>query len=639
MGEGQRSAPPGESPMRSLPRLGKSRIAFFSTFISINSVTLKRGNTFSAMRKRPNEYVGPLLVLGLCVAFSLRCADDSVAPGPVPSDRVCASRVIGPDGGAVTLGRARVVIPPGALDYSLEISICEVPSPPNPPANHTLASIGYSFEPYHYEFKESVTVYIDYDTSTAHPSLGRLDNDFDVRWEFVGGTACSDGVAAWKGRMLGIYAVTDFLALKEVYVSTRSKGVNAAGTRDDPLPTISAGINASVGAGTPYPSVYAATGTYQDNISLVSGVSVYGGYDGASWEPVVGARSVVALGTAAVYGEDITDTTRITNIDFRRGDASAPSANSVALHLVSCGEQLQFEGCRFEAGNGADGSKGSDGGDGGRGASGGSASDVKGGAGGAGCNAGGKGGDGAWMIGGNGEAGEGPNAGSGGGGTIVVIVVTVRDAQVGGNGGFGSPGPHGFGGSSTGAATRDGWIPSSGANGTAGTCGSGGGGGGGAASYIGPGGGGGGGGGGGHGGGGGQGGRGGGSSLAVYLFESKPVFTNCEFVAGAGGTGGSGGNGGSGGSGGDGGICDISWGQELGAKGGKGGWGGNGGGGQGGPGGLSYCIYRAGSVSYSVTINGGVFTAGTAGDGGPGGFRGDSQALAGHKGLAGEVGP
>ena len=562
-----------------------------------------------------------------------------MAPGPVPSDRVCASRVIGPDGGEVTLGKARVVIPPGALDNSLEISICEVRSPPNPPANHTLESIGYSFEPYHYEFNESVTVYIDYDTSTAYPSLGRLDNDFDVRWEFAEDAACSEGVATWKGRMLGIYVVTDFLALKEVYVSTRSKGVNAAGTRGDPLPTISAGINASVGAGTPYPPVYVATGTYKDNISLASGVSVCGGYDDASWELVAGVRSVVALGKAAVYGEDITDTTRITNIDFRRGDATAPSANSVALHLVSCGEQLQFEGCRFEACDGADGAKGGDGDDGARGSNGGFASDVTGGAGGAGCNAGGTGGNGAWMIGGNGEAGEGPNPGGGGGGTIVVIVVTTRDAQDGGNGGSGSPGPHGLGGSSAGTATRDEWLPSSGANGTAGTCGSGGGGGGGAASYLGPGGGGGGGGGGGHGGGGGLGGRGGGSSLAVYLFESKPVFTNCEFVAGVGGTGSSGGNGGSGGSGGDSGFGDISWGGEFGAKGGKGGRGGDGGGGQGGPGGLSYCVYRAGSVSSGVTIIGGVFTVGTAGDGGPGGFRGDSQAPAGQRGLAGEVGP
>jgi len=589
------------------------------------------------MRKTPGGFVGPLLAVGLCLAFTVQCDDDPVAPGPEPPEPVCASRTIGPDGGEVILGQARVVIPPGALDYSLKISICEVSSPPNPPPNHTFEGIGYSFEPHHYEFNESVTVHVSYDTSTAGPSLGRLEDDFDVHWELADGTACENGVATWRGRMLGIYAVTDFVALKEVYVSTRSKGVNAAGTKDDPLPTISAGIDASVGAGAPHPPVYVATGTYQDSITLAPGVSVHGGYDDETWQPVPAARSIVALGASTVFAEGIIDTTHITNLDFRAGDATDPSTNSVALHLVSCGRLLEFEGCRFEAGNGAGGAEGADGDRAAKGSDGGWGGDVDGGAGGDGCHNGGKGGDGAWLVGGRGARGAGPDGGAGGAGelaiSIGVVHITLVDAQNGGDGAGGSTGAHGSGGGSAGTATGGGWVASSGPNGAAGACGSGGGGGGGGAA----GGGGGGGGGGGREGGGGRGGGGGGSSLAVYLFDSEPVFSDCEFVTAGGGVGGRGGNGAPGGGGGEPGWAGPAFGK--GAKGGRGGRGGAGGGGQGGPGGSSYCVYRAGPASYNVTIEGGIFAAGSAGDGGLGGFRAESQAPAGAKGKVGEVGP
>lgn len=596
-----------------------------------------------------------LIPLILILILSVQCGNDSsVGPGPEPPPQNSASKTIDENGGELALGdEAWVNIPAGALDSALVITITRVLEPLNPPANYVSQGAAYSFTPHRYPFNVPVTIGVTYDGDAADPSMVRLDDDADNSWEPVGGADCSDGTATCSSSTFSILSVTSFQALDEVYVSTDSQGPNAAGTREDPLASISGGIEASLAAGAPYPPVMVASGTFAELVEFAEGVSVQGGLDGETWEyssePV--SYSIVDLGPNYARATGITDSTRIAGLVLVARDATVESTSSVALHVVDCAEGLRFVNCRFIAGKGADGSSGnngSKGGDGGRGGDAGENEPVHwhGGAGGSGSLAGGGGGNGCVAIPGiMGAAGAGFMCGGlGGSGAIPPSV-----AIVGGNGGWGGNGANGARGTSDGVASSDGWWPSYAGNGNGGAVGCGGGGGGGGShlwdvnSAMG----GGGGGGGGYGGAPGSGGRGGGSSFAVFLWDSSPVFVNCEFYSGEGGHGGKGGDGGERGLGGDPGISyGGSW-SDRGARGGYGGHGGLGGSGGGGAGGNSFCVYRFGSVCENADFsacNTWDFHPGPVGRGGAGGQAVDSisegvQAPRGDDGLSGIIGP
>jgi len=578
------------------------------------------------------------LLLGLLVL--VQCGDNPTSPPRRPAAEPSVSKIFDRSGGELALGdEAWIVIPPGALDDSLKVTITKKASPPNLPANFALAGYGYSFEPHHYEFVLPVTVHTVYDTTVAAPSMVKTDDDFDRYWDFLGDASCEDGVASCSAATLGLYGVARFRALETVHVATGSRGMHATGESDDPLPTITAGIEASLQAGRPYPPVLVAAGDYTESLTLHPGISIHGGRDPGTWASVNDAWSVVDLGMTATYGSGITDTTVVSGLDLRAANTAPPVINSVALQLVSCGEELRFVRCRFLAGRGTDGSRGLDGSDTSSGSRGFNASGASGGDGGPGHHRGGRGGDGKYLIDGQrGTAGEGPYPGGGGvGGSGFTREDT---GESGFNGGSGDDGANGTGGSSDGLAPATGWVPALGGNGRAGAHGSGGGGGGGAMSTIWAGGGGGGGGSGGWGATGGFGGRGGGSSFAVYLYDAFPVFERCEFFSGDGGDGGPGGDGGRGGGGGGGGT-GATLGFVKGGDGGRGGRGGHGGGGQGGPGGSSFCIYRAGSACRDLTLIQAAFAFGAAGAGGEGGHaaRTGTAADEGAMGQTGEISP
>ena len=73
-------------------------------------------------------------------------------------------------------------------------------------------------------------------------SIPTLEDDDDTFWEFQDEAEFADAAAMVDNDELGIFTVADFDALESVYVSTNSQGLNAAGTADDPLPLISAGV-------------------------------------------------------------------------------------------------------------------------------------------------------------------------------------------------------------------------------------------------------------------------------------------------------------------------------------------------------------------------------------------------------------
>ncbi|MCB9609556.1 MAG: hypothetical protein H6716_23395 [Polyangiaceae bacterium] len=376
---------------------------------------------------------------------------------------------------------------------------------------------------------------------------------------------------------------------------------SADGTTGAPLRTINAGVEKARETGRHY--VFVSTGTYQESINLVDGISIYGGYDSeAGWARArrevtrVQASTInEGLEIVGASGSGVSSETTIAHLSIVVPSAPAqqPSVSVVGLRCVDC-PGLRVADSTIEMGNashGFSGQPGVAGAAGGPGGPGGEAScddDIQPPAGGAGGTSqcgmgGGQGGTGGESED-RGQPGRpGRPVGSGGAGGA--------PNQPGGAGQPGAAGVAGVSGMSGGAGTWSSlaqWVPGTGQDGAPGLHGgggSGGGGGGGEDCAVfcveGTGNGGGGGGGGGCAGGGGEHGGGGGGSFGVVLVRSAGAkLLRMTIRMGNGGDAGGGGVGGSGGPAGyagAGGTACITDSQEPGGAGGFGGPGGNGG--------------------------------------------------------------
>ncbi len=565
-------------------------------------------------------YGAAATVLFLLVLLS--CSTKKMIGPPPPLPPVSGS--IGVAGGQLTLGGATIVVGAGALDSAVIFTITQILAPGNAPANYIFSEPAYSFEPHQYVFKSNISITINHNANLISPALFYLENGEDSLWDSHEGVSYDAGQVTILTNHLSIFTVGGFVPMGQIYVSNKSRGVIAKGTKEDPLPTITLGVAASKQAGYPCPKVYVAEGTYREDLRFQNGVSVRGGYDSTNWNEKADAFSIIELQTQAAVANSIDSTTNISKLKIIASYTAGPSGNSVALRINTSGENLVFDSCWIIAGNGGNGDAGVPGGNGSVG--------LVGGNGGSG-SAGGPGG-GCWMGGyggcfSNGGSGAGSLAGGGG----VAGWLLSPPGGNGGSGGDGTSGANGAGGGFGNVANGE-WTPGKGGAGKEGNCGSGGGGGGSGYILLGSCLGGGGGGGGGYGGVEGQGGGGGGGSMAVYIYSSSPIIQNCQLTAGKGGDGGTGGNGGRGGAGGSGGT-----GYSTGGDGGRGGNGGLAGGGQGGPGGVSYCVFRI--VGSNPAVVRCVLTVGQPGAGGVGGRQGGDgpQAVKGDDGFAIETGP
>jgi hypothetical protein len=467
------------------------------------------------------------------------------------------------------------------------------------------------------------------------------------------------------------------------------------GTKAQPKRNVQSAINAAT---TLKPFVLVSKGTYGETVTFKAGVHVHGGYDAtANWARGGSNPVVLQGGTVGAYAADITVRTVISHVSIKASAAAGTGASSFGLWSTGCNAYLEFHRVSIIGGNGAAGTGGGDGSTGGGGATGGAGAPGCEDSGGfcASCSrpAGGAGGsrsclaNGIWSVskgGGGGQPAHGGGWGdSGGAGTVDAVAVTSggvggyssggcsfcghtcpvypnprEDAcqgAAGSAGATGAAGSNGSGGGAIGSFSPAGYSPAGGGTGADGAVGRPGGGGGGGTggndycdSYGSAGGGGTGGndycdsygsagGGGGSGGCGGTaatGGTGGGASVAVFLWNSSPTFSDVTVVSGTGGGGGDGGVGGSGGSGAYGGGafdggCSEQDDGGCGGYGGRGGDGGRGGHGGGGGGGPSVGLVQGGSsapVLYSVTyqIGSGGFKGVSRGSGGNSGSNGSS---------------
>ena len=442
----------------------------------------------------------------------------------------------------------------------------------------------------------------------------------------------------------------------------------ASGTMEAPVRTIAQAQRLIEGDAS---WVLVAEGLYEEQLALVPGLHIAGGYD-ASWAHT-SARPVVRAPSPALSATDVSETTRVVALEVESLDAAEPGGNSIAASLVRS-SGVVLERVDLRAGDGAGGESpmapaapspapaGRRGADGVRAGLCAGASSVAPtpGAGGArvaacGCGAGGFGGrtgnfEGSVATGGSRGLsptecggfvfGTTPGGLPGTGGA---------DGRSGTRGADGTLGVPGLGAGPLGSFSESGYEPPSGTDGTPGTPGFGGGGGGGAdgcaldhdALCTASGGTGGGGGTGGCAGAAGTGGTGGGASIGLYLWQSEPVLIRVVIAAGNGGNGGNGARGGQGGQGGLGGeagrgfsaTCVGGGRAAAGGIGGAGGDGGAGGGGGGGSGGPSIGIVLGresaqGSGSMSVSISTGLGgVRGLGGGSAPGGENGVVQPM------------
>ena len=451
-------------------------------------------------------------------------------------------------------------------------------------------------------------------------------------------------------------SVTDVFVMEDktraIFVTKLGNDVNA-GTRASPVRTIVRGLGLATAAGGGT-DVYVANGEYEETIGLQTGVSIYGGFQTATW-----LRDPLTFPTLLTGGPSMTTVIGLNASDviidgMRIRTPNEATATGLSVHTVFLKQtqNITITNSEITAGNALGGSGGQFGSNGVQGHPGDVGANAvctatpTGGSGGAPGQpgppsagsqlgvTGGEGGDGGSqnLSGENGSSGSSSGSITGGDGGAGGTSTSLAGAP-GVAGTNGMSGQNGAGGDQVGTLSSAGYVPADGANGTSGTSGSGGGGGGGGAGTT-TGAGGGGGGGGASGGGGnlGQGGKGGPGSFAILVMSSTGITVDHNtIVTGRGGTGGSGGVGGNGTPGGLGGSAgDGCGGGGNGGRGGNGGSGGSGGHGGGGGGGPSIGIIH--DAASTVTI--GPSNTFQIGQPGGGGF---SQGTQGSSGIAGNA--
>jgi len=452
---------------------------------------------------------------------------------------------------------------------------------------------------------------------------------------------------------------------------------NLVGDMAHPFKTINAAIGFADGKD-PKLEVYTSKGQYQEQIQVLDGVSVYGGYDSSlAWKRNIDEHKAMimwdgqeSLAVRTVIATEIVGQTVFDGFWIKTSSAVQATASSYGVYIFHSSSGLVISNNHIEAGNGADGQSGSHGQNGGNGNDGGKGSDsfgydgwlcafctcvsnyqsynIGGYGGGSPCGmVGGKGGKGGEQDHGGSDGSNAPNNGGQGGDGAP----SEEDpGKPGKDGTDGNNGINGAGGTSVGSLNPSGlWVGNPGLNGEDGLDGKGGGGGGGGGGDTGSwflgldcdsmGGAGGGGGGGGCGGDGGVAGTAGGGSFGVFIVEASPTITGNSISTASGGNGGVGGYGGeagtmgSSGSGGSG-IADDDPGP--GGAGGDGGHGGKGGAGGGGAGGPTYGLYILGTSSNPSCNENEFQVNGFPGSGGPGGSGSGSNSK-GENGQSGSV--
>jgi len=145
----------------------------------------------------------------------------------------------------------------------------------------------------------------------------------------------------------------------------------ASGSLEEPLLSVSRALELASGPQSTVRDIYVATGVYSENITLVNGVSLYGGYalDFRERDPNAHPTTLFgrptaneAQGTITAIG--ISEDTRVDGLSIYGANATTAGGNSVAIFLINSSAALQLSHNLIVAGNGSPGQRGGPGGSG-----------------------------------------------------------------------------------------------------------------------------------------------------------------------------------------------------------------------------------------------------------------------------------
>ncbi len=151
--------------------------------------------------------------------------------------------------------------------------------------------------------------------------------------------------------------------------ATCGLGPVATGVGNHPCRSISAGIQRAITTGRPRVSV--ANGTYGEDVALVSGTSVLGGYRSDTWvrdvantTTIIQGRYVTGVHEYTVSAASITQPTVLEGFVIRGPFNGRAGGNSYAIYISSSNASLVVRGNQIFAGRGGPGSVGVPGGNG-----------------------------------------------------------------------------------------------------------------------------------------------------------------------------------------------------------------------------------------------------------------------------------
>lgn len=137
-----------------------------------------------------------------------------------------------------------------------------------------------------------------------------------------------------------------------------------SGSLDEPLLSLREALTRAAVAASGIRDIYVATGVYSENITLINGVSLYGGYSldfktrDLSQNPTTLLGQNIEGELAAVTAEDINVQTRMDGFSIYGANANRAGGNSVAVLIINAGASFTFSNNQVYAGNGAPGARG-----------------------------------------------------------------------------------------------------------------------------------------------------------------------------------------------------------------------------------------------------------------------------------------
>jgi hypothetical protein len=143
-----------------------------------------------------------------------------------------------------------------------------------------------------------------------------------------------------------------------IFVSPNGDDLND-GTMSSSKKTLAVAISLAAGA-TPKKDVYADMGTYGGSVTMVSGVSLYGGFNAANkWSRSLTSTSIIQGDTpTGVLLRDASERTEVQLFTIRATDAGNNSESSYGVRIVSSPGPVTVRACEIHAGSGRGGASG-----------------------------------------------------------------------------------------------------------------------------------------------------------------------------------------------------------------------------------------------------------------------------------------